>query len=110
MALPGVTEKLSHGASTFFAANGVFTMFVNNHHNDGHVAVWIPAPPGYQEHLISEAPEKFFRPPYVGVKGWVGVELGAVDDEELGYHITEAWRLIGAKKPRARKTATRGLG
>lgn len=104
LALPEVTEKLSHGEPTFFTAKRVFAMFANNHHGDNHVAVWLPAQPGYQENLVSTSPEKFFRPPYVGVKGWVGVELGAVDDEELAYLITESWRLIAAKKPRAPKT------
>ncbi len=98
MALPGVAEKLSHGEPTFFVRKKVFAMFSNNHHNDGHVAVWVPAEPGVQEALIRNAPMKYYRPPYVGVKGWVGVELSEVDDDELGGHIVEAWRLIGAKK------------
>ena len=45
----------------------VYTMFANNHHNDGHVAVWIPAAPGLQEMLVKGEPKKFFKPPYVGV-------------------------------------------
>ena len=98
LGLPAISEKLSHGAPTFFVAKKVFAMFANNHHNDGHVAVWLPAPPGLQPMLIHEAPDKFFRPPYVGVRGWIGVELDAVSDEELGYHIREAWRLIAPKK------------
>src|SRR5262249_28093926 len=97
-ALPQTTEKLSHGAPTFFAGKKVYAMFVNNHHHDGHIAVWMPAPPGVQATLIRSEPQKFFRPPYVGVKGWVGVEVHRVDDDELGYHLTEAWRLIVPKK------------
>lgn len=73
-------------------------MFAANHHNDGHVAVWIPAAPGVQEMLVSTFPKKYFRPPYVGVKGWIGIELAAVDDDELATHIGEAWRLISPKK------------
>jgi hypothetical protein len=99
--LPGTLEKLSHGEPTFFVGKKVFTMFANNHHNDGHIAVWIPAAPGVQEMLISTSPEKFFKPPYVGVRGWIGVELDQVSDEELAYHIREAWRLIAPKKARA---------
>ncbi len=98
MALPGTTEKLSHGAPTFFVNKRVYTMFVNNHHNDGHVAVWIPVEPGLQDALIKISPEKYFKPPYVGVKGWVGVELGEASDDELGEHLSEAWRLIGRPK------------
>ena len=96
--LPDTTEKLSHGEPTFFVAKKVYVMFANNHHNDGHVAVWIPAPPGLQATLIKTEPKKFFRPPYVGVRGWVGIELAEVDDEELASHICEAWRLISPKR------------
>ncbi len=69
-------------------------MFANNHHNDGHIAVWIPVASGLQATLLKTEPGKFFMPPYVGVRGWVGIELDAVSDEELGYHLCEAWRLI----------------
>jgi hypothetical protein len=104
-AFPETTEKLSHGAPTFFSPGGVFAMYVRNHHNDGHVAIWIPAAPGLQEALIAESPKVYFRPPYVGVKGWVGVELSGVGDDDLGYHITEAWKLIMAKKKAVKKAA-----
>jgi len=56
-------------------------MMSNNHHNDGHVAVVIPAGIGIQEVLIKASPEKFYRPPYVGVRGWVGIELPRVTVE-----------------------------
>jgi hypothetical protein len=92
--LPETTEKTSHGEPTFFTKKKVYAMFANNHHNDGHIAVWIAAPPGLQAILVKTEPQKFFRPPYVGVKGWIGIELGAVSDEELGLHLAEAWRLI----------------
>ena len=65
-ALPETTEKLSHGEPTFFVRKKVYTMFANNHHNDGHVAVWIPAQPGMQEPLIDTAPKTFSRLPYCG--------------------------------------------
>lgn len=73
-------------------------MFSNNHHNDGHIAVWIAVPPGHQEMLISTSPRTFYRPPYVGVKGWVGIELDNVEDENLAVHLNQAWRMISAKK------------
>ena len=96
-ALPDTTEKLSHGEPTFFVRKKVYTMFANNHHNDGHVAVWIPAQSGMQELLIDTAPKTFFRPPYVGVKGWVGIELAEISDEDLAIHLCDAWRLIAPK-------------
>src|SRR5215469_9579394 len=78
LSIPGAVEKLSHGEPTFFTPKRVFTMFADNHHGDGHVAVWIPAAAGVQAALIEEAPETYFRPPYVGASGWVGVELSKV--------------------------------
>ena len=76
-------------------------MFANNHHNDGRIAVWLPAPPGFQEMLIQAAPEKYFRPPYVGVRGWIGIELDNVGDEDLAFHIRDGWRLVAPKKLQA---------
>ena len=96
-------EKLSHGAPTFFAGKKVYAMFANNHHNDGHIAVWIPVPPGLQATLLKTEPDKFFMPPYVGCRGWVGIELSAVSDDELGFHLSEAWRLIAPKKTVGRR-------
>jgi hypothetical protein len=96
--MPETTEKLSHGEPTFFVGKKVFAMFSNNHHNDGHVAVVLPAPLGIQAMLIETSPEKFYKPPYVGGRGWVGIELDRIDDEELAFHLREAWRLIAPKK------------
>ena len=97
-AMPESTEKLSHGEPTFFVRKKVFAMFANNHHNDGHIAVWIPVKDGHQAPLIEDAPATFFKPPYVGVKGWVGVELDRIGDEELASLIRDAWRLVAPKK------------
>jgi hypothetical protein len=102
LSIPGVMEKISHGEPTFFTPKRVFAMFANNHHGDGHVAAWLPAGPGVQEALIGEAPEIYFRPPYVGGGGWVGVELSKVDDDQLGALVREAFRLIAAKEGRRR--------
>jgi hypothetical protein len=113
--IPGTVEKTSHGAPTFFTPKRVFVMFANNHHGDGHVAVWIPAAPGVQAALIEEAPGTYFRPPYVGVGGWVGVELSKVDDQQLAALIREAFRLVNPKslasgypEPARPARATRG--
>jgi hypothetical protein len=106
LSLPGATEKLSHGEPTFFVKK-VFAMCSINHHNDGHIAVTIPAAIGIQEMLIERSPEKFYRPPYVGGAGWVGIELPHVSDKELAFHIHEAWRLIAPKKLQDEFDATR---
>ena len=102
LAIPGTIEKISHGAPTFFTPKRVFAMFADNHHGDGHVAAWIPAGTGVQAALIEEGPDAYFRPPYVGVAGWVGVELCRVDDDQLGALIREAFRLTAAKNTSSR--------
>jgi hypothetical protein len=97
-ALPETWEKLSHGEPTFFVRKKVFAMCSINHHNDGHIAVVIPAAIGIQAMLIEASPKKFYRPPYVGGNGWVGIELPRVSDKELAFHLREAWLLIAPEK------------
>src|SRR2546422_10590774 len=80
LALPETSEKISHGEPTWFVGKKVFAMFSNNHHNDGHVAVSVLAAIGIQEMLIVKASKKFYRPPYVGVRGWVGIAVYLFSD------------------------------
>jgi hypothetical protein len=88
-ALPEAVEKLSHGEPTWFAGKGkVFAMFDDHHHGAEHVAVHLPQPLGVQEALIESDPERFFRPPYVGPSGWIGVVL-----ETKG--VKPDWNLVG---------------
>jgi hypothetical protein len=77
-------------------------MFADNHHNDGRVAIWIPVPAGFQEAFIEADPETYFKPPYVGVRGWVGIELARIGDKDLTFHIQTAWELIAPKRLLAR--------
>ncbi len=94
LALPETWEKLSHGEPTFFVRKKVFAMCSINHHHEEHIAVVLPAAIGIQAALIERKPKKFYRPPYVGGAGWVGIELPRVKDKELAMHLQEAWRLI----------------
>ena len=98
--VPSVSEKISHGTPTFFVEKdkGVFAMFADNHHQDGHLAVWVPAPDGLQSALIQDAPATYFKPPYVGSSGWIGIELNRIDDHALQIHIRQAWELTARKK------------
>ena len=80
LALPEVTERLSHGQPTFFVrGRKAFVMYLDNHHDDGRLALWCAAPPGVQAGLVGTSPEQYFVPPYVGHRGWLGVRL----DREL---------------------------
>ena len=98
LSLPETSERLSHGEPTFFVQKKVFVMFANNHHKDGHVAIWLPVPDGLQPGLIKMTPEIYFKPPYVGVKGWVGIELARIPEKDLHFHIQTAWELIASKR------------
>ncbi len=97
--LPGISEKLSHGMPSFFVEKdkGVFASFVDNHHEDGRLAVWLPVRAGLQPLLIDDAPDTYFKPPYVGASGWVGILLDQVRDDALQIHLRQAWELIARK-------------
>jgi hypothetical protein len=76
LALPQTSERLSHGAPTFFVRQKrSFLMVLTNHHGDGRFALWCAAPEGMQAMLVQADPERFFVPPYVGHRGWLGVRL-----------------------------------
>lgn len=108
LGLPGTWEKISHGEPTWFVGKKVFAMFSNNHHADGHIAVTVPAAIGIQEMLITKSPKKFYSPPYVGCRGWIGIEVNRVSDKELTLHIKEAWQLIAPKKLQSESPAVAG--
>jgi hypothetical protein len=101
-ALPGVTEKQSHGEPTWFVRKS-FVMFADHHHDD-RLAFWCAAPPGAQEELVAADPGRFFRPPYVGGRGWLGVYLDVpdVDWTEIAEIVTDAYRQVAPKRLVAR--------
>jgi hypothetical protein len=96
LALPEATERVSHGSPTFFVRERPsFVMFLNDHHGDGRLALWCAAPAGAQEALTSADPERYFRPPYVGHRGWIGVRLDrALEWERVAEAIEEAYRTV----------------
>ncbi|OZM81562.1 MmcQ/YjbR family DNA-binding protein [Pseudonocardia sp. MH-G8] len=101
-ALPEVTEKISHGEPTWFVRK-TFVMFADHHHDD-RLAFWCAAPPGVQEELVASDPSRFFRPPYVGGRGWLGVYLDvpALDWTEIAEIVTDAYREVAPRKLTAR--------
>jgi hypothetical protein len=92
LSLPETSERLSHGGPAFFIRDKkCFVMFLNDHHGDGRLAIWCAAPDGVQAEMVETDPERFFRPPYVGHRGWLGVQLGRIDDAELAAICREAF-------------------
>jgi hypothetical protein len=103
LALPETTERASHGEPSFFVrGKKQFVALDDHHHGAAHLAFWCPAPPGVQEELIAEDPARFFRPPYVGHRGWIGVRLEGdglpePDWDELAEIVRDAYRLVAPK-------------
>ncbi|HEV8630999.1 MAG TPA: MmcQ/YjbR family DNA-binding protein [Thermoanaerobaculia bacterium] len=94
LALPEVTERLSHGEPTWFAGKRVFVNFADHHH-DEKLAFWCAAPEGAQAALVAADPQRFFRPPYVGHRGWLGVRLEGSPDWDLVADLVEdAYRVV----------------
>jgi hypothetical protein len=100
LALPETSERLSHGAPTFFVREKrPFLMVLTDHHGDGRFAIWCAAPAGVQGLLVENDPEKFFVPPYVGHRGWLGVRLDAtIDWDELTGIAEDAFAEIAPAK------------
>jgi len=98
LALPGVTQRLSHGTPAFFVKKQFVMSWPHGHHLDNFPHLWCAAPPGAQEELVAEEPDRFFKPPYVGGRGWIGVRLdGEVDWDEIGTVCREAYRTVAPK-------------
>jgi hypothetical protein len=98
MALPEVTEKLSHGAPAFFVKKQFVMLWAEGHHDHLFPHLWCAAPPGAQESLVASKPKTFFRPPYVGGRGWLGVRLdGRVNWPEVEMVCEEAYRTVAPR-------------
>ena len=97
LALPEVTERLSHGAPTWFVGGkkSFVTLWADGHHNDEFPHLWCAGLPGAQQELTAAAPGRFFRPSYVGGRGWIGIRLdGAPDWAEIAELCQDAYRAI----------------
>ena len=81
-------------------------MYLDDHHGDGRVALWLKAPAGAQDVLVRADPKRFFVPPYVGPSGWVGVALGGRPRwSQVAELVEEAWRLVAGKRLCAERDA-----
>jgi hypothetical protein len=94
--LPEVTERVSHSSVTFFVRGKRVVAYVtDDHHGDGRLALIVPAPPGVQDELLRSEPDRFFRPPYVGHRGWIGLRLDVDrDGEEVRRILHDAYRQV----------------
>jgi predicted DNA-binding protein (MmcQ/YjbR family) len=96
LALPEATEKETWGSPTFRVRDKIFVMAVIG---DGQLSMWCKASPGGQEVLVGSQPERFYVPPYVGHRGWVGMRLsGARDWRQVADLVEESYRLTAPKR------------
>lgn len=107
LALPGVSERLSHAEPCFFIGTTRALCYYHDDHNgDGRVSLWCPARPGVQDELVSGEPGRFFKPPVSArgtFAGWLGVFLDttgedSVDWNEVAAIVEEAYRIVAPKK------------
>lgn len=106
-AFPEVTERPSHGAPTWFVRDkkSFATLWSDGHHDNNFPHLWLAAPPGEQEALVTSNPARYFRPPYVGHRGWIGVRLDTtVDWTELAELCTEAFHTVAPPTLRPKKS------
>jgi hypothetical protein len=98
LALPETTEKLAWGEPTWRVRGRLFAQLDDHHHGADHLAFWCAAPPGAQEELIGSDPDRYFRPPYVGHRGWIGVHLNrGLDWNEIAGAIEDAYAEVAPK-------------
>ncbi len=101
LALPETSEKMAWGEPTWRVKGKLFAQLDNHHHGADHLAVWLPAPLGEQESLVFLDPQRFFRPPYVGPRGWVGVRIDRGPDWKLVTSlVTQAYREVAPSRLR----------
>jgi len=100
LALPEMTERSSHGEPAWFVQGKKTVVTLDDHHHGGeHLAFWCPAPAGVQQEMVEQEPSRFFRPPYVGPRGWVGIRLtGRLNWSELAELLQDAYRTVARKR------------
>ena len=100
LAMPGTEERSSHGEPAWFAGGKrQFVMYADHHHDDRE-GFWAAAPPGVQGELVEADPERYYRPPYVGHRGWVGVRVDVEDPDwdRIEAVVHDAWRYVAPKR------------
>lgn len=99
LALPETSERLRHGEPSWFVRGKKTFVAYADHHHDERLAFWCAAPSGVQDGLVRSDPERFFVPPYVGYRGWLGVWLDIpIDWAEIGHLVISAYRTVAPKQ------------
>ena len=99
LGFPESEEVPSRGSPDFRVAGKTFASYVVNHHGDGRICLWLPAPPGAQQLYSESEPEYYFVPPYVGPRGWLGVHLDrGLDWRSVAQRVREAYEVVAPKK------------
>jgi hypothetical protein len=100
-ALPGVEALDEHGHTGYLVRGKRIAWLLVDHHGDGRLALWVKAPPGEQEALVSGEPRRYFVPPYLGPRGWIGVQLAPAADpdwDEVAALLEQSWRMSAGKR------------
>jgi phosphoribosylglycinamide formyltransferase 1 len=101
LALPEASEKISHGAPTFWVASKrVFIWFLHDQHGSGITGLCVKTSSREEQLMLLEAqPELFFKPPYIAAQGWVGMNLNAAPDwDHIADRTLRSWRLAAPPK------------
>jgi hypothetical protein len=103
LSFPEAEEFLSHGSPNFRVRGKTFAMYSVNHHGDGRIALWLSSPPGAQEVHTKGEPKHFFVPPYVGPRGWLGVNLDkGLSWKRIAMLVREAYEKVAPRPLAAR--------
>lgn len=101
LALPDTSEKIAWGEPTWRVRGKLFAQLDDHHHGADHLAVWLPAPLGEQEAMVYTNPRQFFRPPYVGPRGWVGVRIDRRPNwTAVTRLVAQAYQMVATSKKR----------
>ena len=100
LALPESSERLSHGEPAWFARDKLFATWENHHHGDPVIGLWVKGALGLQEILVGSDPDRYYRPKYVGHKGWIGVRMDVanIDWPQVTDLIRDSYRMSAPKK------------
>lgn len=110
LALPEAHEQEVWGEPTFRVRKRIYAMYASstNHHGQGISSLWCNAPVGVQQILMNVAPDTYFSPSYVGVKGWIGIRLGSVEDDELRELVVQSYCMVAPKRLQVLLAAAEG--